>query len=143
MPSGTYSVAAFQRPLTFFHDRLIDRFGGYALISHPGYVLIFELAKPFCTTLLLISAFTFIKDFSPMSTAATVEGIFGSLYFGVGRGLGGLFGAYAWEALGAQLTFMTFSTASIFVAVTFFVSSLIAERRTKDKFILNEGQHKA
>jgi hypothetical protein len=59
------------------------RLTGYSFLTAPEPVLIFEAMKPFCTTLLLISAMTFIKDVSPMSTAATMEGVFGwvlSLY---------------------------------------------------------------
>jgi hypothetical protein len=64
-----------------------------------------EALKPLCTTLLLIAVFSFIKNKSPMSTAATVECIFGAAYFGVGRGIGGFVGGFAIDAMGAQLTF--------------------------------------
>ncbi len=53
------------------------RLTGYSFLSIPEPALLFEAMKPFCTTLLLISAMNFIKDVSPMSTAATLEGIFG------------------------------------------------------------------
>ncbi len=73
-------------------------------VSGP-LALVLELAKPMCTSLLLIAAFTFVKDVSPLTSAATVEGVFGALYFGVGRGLGGLAGAIAWELIGARNAF--------------------------------------
>lgn len=53
------------------------RLTGYSFLEIPEPVLLFEALKPFCTTLLLISAMTFIKDVTPMSTAATMEGVFG------------------------------------------------------------------
>ncbi len=40
-----------------------------------------------------------------MDTTSTVESIFGALYFGVGRGLGGLFGGLAMEAMPAKSAF--------------------------------------
>ena len=48
---------------------------------------------------------TFVKDNIPLTTMATVEAIFGSSYFGVGRGLGGLFGGFTIEALGNIASF--------------------------------------
>ena len=62
--------------------------------------ILFEAMKPVCTTLLLIAAMTFVKDVSPITTAATLEGIFGAAYFGIGRGLGGFFGGISVEYIG-------------------------------------------
>ncbi len=42
----------------------------------------------------MIAAFTFVKDSSPLTAVATVEGVFGAAYFGVGRGIGGLAGGF-------------------------------------------------
>ena len=64
-----------------------------------------EVLKPFCTTLFMIAVFTFIKEVSPMTTTSTVKSIFGALYFGAGRGLGGLLGGLALKFLGAEQTF--------------------------------------
>ena len=73
--------------------------------SAGAAALALETLKPACTTLLLISCMTFVRDASPMETAATAEGVFGSAYFGVGRGLGAVAGAAAWEAVGVARTF--------------------------------------
>ena len=70
--------------------------------------ILFEGLKPFCTTLLLISAMTFIKDVSPLTTTATLEGIFGAAYFGIGRGFGGFIGGIATETFGFIATFQIF-----------------------------------
>ena len=48
---------------------------------------------------------TFVKDNAPLTTMATMEAIFGSSYFGVGRGLGGLFGGLSIEAFGDVTSF--------------------------------------
>ena len=71
----------------------------------PEWFLLLEALKPFCTTLLLIAVFSFIKSNSPLTTAATVESIFGACYFGVGRGIGGLIGGFAIYDLGVTVTF--------------------------------------
>ena len=70
------------------------------------WFLLLEALKPFCTTLLLIAVFSFIKSNSTLTTAATIESIFGAAYFGVGRGIGGLIGGFAIDDLGVTVTFM-------------------------------------
>ena len=77
----------------------------FFIIARAEPFLILEVAKPFCTTLLLISVMTFVKDNAPLTTMATMEAIFGSSYFGVGRGLGGLFGGLSIEAFGDVTSF--------------------------------------
>ena len=116
------------------------RFLGYSILPHTGIelALAFEFLKPFCTTLLLISAMTFVKDVSPVTTAASMEGLFGSMYFGVGRGLGGLVGAYAWESLGGSVTFQLFSIGSMSSALLYSVFALIQRRRSSNKFLLEK-----
>ena len=146
-------------PLTIFSRLLIRKLGhhvivvtalslyslrmlGYSLIHLPELSLLFELVKPACTTLLLISAMNFVKDVSPMTTTASMEGIFGSLYFGVGRGLGGLVGAYIWEAFGARATFRIFSCIAIGSAVVYLTVVLVRKRLMSHKFVLqpkNDG----
>ena len=50
---------------------------------------------------------------------------FRSLYFGVGRGLGGLLGAYLWEAVGAVDTFRLFGAAAASAAVFYTVAVFV------------------
>ena len=56
---------------------------------------------------------TLIKDVSQLTTAATLEGIFGAAYFGVGRGLGGFIGGFCTDYIGFTLTFQVFSLVSL------------------------------
>ncbi len=46
---------------------------GSGLGLGPELALPLELAKPFCTTLLLIAAMGFVKDVAPVTAVATVE----------------------------------------------------------------------
>ena len=71
----------------------------------PEFSLALEVLKPFCTTLFMVAVFAFVKEVSPMTTTSTVEAVFGALYFGAGRGLGGLLGGVALEFLGSDQTF--------------------------------------
>ncbi len=119
-------------PLTVFSSRLLSSLGaafvaasalavyavrcvGYSIVgdassssssaSVAAAVFALESAKPWCTTMVLIAGFSFVKSASTLRTAATVEGVFGALYFGVGRGLGGLFGGVAVDQVGAVAAF--------------------------------------
>lgn len=83
------------------------------------WILLFEALKPFCTTLLLIAVFMFIKNNSPLSAAATVESIFGSSYFGVGRGIGGLVGGFSIERIGIVFTFRLIAITAAVTAVIY------------------------
>ena len=116
------------------------RFAGYAFVRTPEASLVLELFKPFSTTLLLISAFTFIKEVSPMTTAATVEAIFGSLHFGVGRGLGAMAGAYLLKFLGARLAFQVFSVISLASAIVYWAAMLSQRARSSNKFSVAKAE---
>ena len=146
-------------PLTIFSRLLIRKLGhnvivilaltlyslrmlGYGLILLPELSLLFEFLKPACTTLLLISAMNFVKDVSPMTATASMEGIFGSLYFGVGRGLGGLVGAYIWEAFGARQTFRIFSCISVGSAPLYMCVILIRTKVLSSKYVLPKNVEK-
>ena len=93
------------------------RLGLFSLTSSPlvaSFAL--EWLKPASTSLLLISAMTFVKDSAPMGVPASLEGVFGAAYFGLGRGLGSLLGAWAWEFFGVVDTFRLFSLSAFGVA---------------------------
>ena len=111
---------------------------GYSNIGKMvSLCVLLEALKPFCTTLLLISAMTFVKDVSPLTTAATMEGIFGSSYFGVGRGLGGFIGGVATDYLGFVETFNLFGMISLCTGVLYLFSTLLKEKiKSKKKMKL-------
>ena len=136
-------------PLTIFSKLIIQGLGhrkivvlaiilyairmfGYSALNQVEIFLAFEVAKPFCTTLLLISVMTFVKDKAPLTTIATMEAIFGSTYFGLGRGLGGLFGGFSIEAFGNVQTFRIFGVVALVSAVIYSLI-IIVNRVTKSK----------
>ena len=102
---------------------------GYSYIGKMVSIcVLLEALKPFCTTLLLISAMTFVKDVSPLTIAASMEGIFGSSYFGVGRGLGGFLGGVTTEYIGFIEAFKLFGMISLCTGVIFILSTLLNQR---------------
>ena len=138
-------------PLTMFSTLIIQGLGHrkivvLAIVLYAirmfGYseltkvFLAFEVAKPFCTTLLLISVMTFVKDNAPLTTIATMEAIFGSTYFGVGRGLGGLFGGFSIEAFGNVQSFRIFGVVALVSAVLYSFVILLNRATKSKKYIL-------
>ena len=80
----------------------------------------------------MISAFSFVKEVSTLTTAATVEGIFGALYFGFGRGLGGLLGGFSLSKLGNSMTFVCFAAGALVCALIY--ASVVAIARFRQFF---------
>jgi hypothetical protein len=64
-----------------------------------------------------LTAVTYVAKISSSNTIASVMGLMGALFFGVGKGSGSLFGGLLMSAFGAPATFRTF-------AVTAFVCSI-------------------
>ena len=62
----------------------------------------------------------------------TYKCYFRSLYFGVGRGLGGLLGAYLWEAIGAVHTFRLFGAVSASVAIFYTIAAFILRAKKSE-----------
>ena len=139
-------------PLTIFSTLIIKSLGhrkivllalilyairlfGYAQLTQVEVFLVLEVAKPFCTTLLLISVMTFVKDNTPLTTMASMEAIFGSCYFGLGRGLGGLLGGFAIESLGRVMTFRLFGSFSLLISALYAFVIAIQKCRKSRKYV--------
>ena len=60
---------------------------GYSYIQNPWACLIFEAMEAFTAALAITAAATYAANLSTAQTIATVQGIWGSLYFGVGTRL--------------------------------------------------------
>ena len=100
-------------------------------MSVAAFAFLFESLKPFCTTLLYAASFTMIKEETPNAVVATVNAVFGALYFGVGRGVGGLLGGLGMERAGARVTFRAFGFASAGCAAMFAGAVLVARCNRK------------
>merc|ERR1719430_629300 len=104
---------------------------GYSIIYSPLQSLCFEVLKPFGNSLLMIAAMTYAKNNANISTMASLEGVMGALYYGVGKSLGSLAGGLAIEEIGVRNTFRTFSFVSILAATVYLCFTQFHERRRK------------
>ena len=78
---------------------------GYSLVTNPVYIYPFEALEGLTMALMMTSAVTYVASISTPSTIASVMGIMGALFFGVGKGAGSLFGGIIMSFYGADLTF--------------------------------------
>ena len=117
------------------------RLFGYSLIGDTVLLsILFESMKPMCTTLLLIAAMTFVKDVSPLTTAATIEGIFGAAYFGIGRGLGGFLGGISVEYVGFILTFQLFGLISLGTGLLYSLVTIVNNKIKSRKYVMRSSE---
>jgi len=101
--------------------------------------LVLESLKPLCTSLLMISAFTFVRDVSPLTSLASVEGVFGASYFGFGRGCGGLAGGLVVAAVGPRLAMRYMALGA--GAATFGYGVLVVLKWLKKRKIKCKNEH--
>jgi len=105
------------------------RLFGYSCIQTPAAALFFELLKPFGNSLLMIAAMTYAKDNASISTMASLEGVMGALYFGVGKAVGGLLGGLSIDAVGERTTFRIFSGVCMVSALIYLTFNILYARR--------------
>jgi len=133
-------------PLTISSGAIIKKFGncnvivlalalyslrllGYSFIDSPLESLFFEVLKPFGNSLLLIAAMTYAKNNADIETMASLEGVMGALYFGIGKAAGSLIGGLVIEDIGVRNTFRCFSVVSLVTASVYFAFTYALEKR--------------
>jgi len=121
---------------------------GYSFINLPLESLVFEIFKPFGNSLLMIAAMTYAKNNADISTMASLEGVMGALYFGIGKSLGSLVGGLAIDEIGVRNTFRCFSVIALVSASVYLLFTLIRENRgvklkdIEDKIMDTEDEEK-
>jgi len=106
---------------------------GYSFINVPMESLVFEIFKPFGNSLLMIAAMTYAKNNSDITTMASLEGVMGALYFGIGKALGSLIGGLSIDTIGVRNTFRCFSVVSLVAGSVYLLFTLLWEKRKKHK----------
>merc|ERR1719225_16125 len=136
-------------PLTIASGAIIKKFGncnvivfalalyslrllGYSFIESPLESLFFEILKPFGNSLLLIAAMTYAKNNATIETMASLEGVMGALYFGIGKAVGSLVGGLVIDDLGVRNTFRSFSILSLITASVYFCFTYVHEKKHKE-----------
>merc|ERR1739844_223580 len=107
---------------------------GYLFVKDPVYVYPFEALEGLTMALMMTSAVTYVAKISNPSTIASVMGMMGALFFGIGKGSGSLFGGLIMSYIGAQNTFRFFAVNAAICAVTygFFQCLYVRPRKNRE-----------
>ena len=92
---------------------------GYSFVTDPVYIYPFEALEGLTMALMMTSAVTYVAHISTQHTIASVMGIMGALFFGVGKGAGSLFGGILMHYVGSRVTFRYFAVNAVICAVTY------------------------
>ena len=85
---------------------------GYSYLRDPIHVYPYEALEGFTMALMMTSAVTYVAKISTPTTLASVMGLMGSLFFGIGKGSGSLFGGLIMAQLGSRWTFRVLAAIS-------------------------------
>jgi MFS family permease len=92
---------------------------GYSFLENPLYVYPYEALEGFTMALMMTSAVTYVAKISTPSTIASVMGLMGSLFFGIGKGSGSLFGGLLMSYIGTRWTFRLLAATALACAVIY------------------------
>ncbi|XP_042874834.1 major facilitator superfamily domain-containing protein 6-like isoform X2 [Penaeus japonicus] len=98
----------------------VIRMLGYSLITNPWWSLPFEMLECFTVSLMSTAAVTYTADLSTPATIASLQGMYGGLHYGVGRGLGSLLGGFLIGPLGIRTTFRIMAIVCLVTCITYF-----------------------
>ena len=107
---------------------------GYSFISNPIFVYPFEALEGLTMALMMTSAVTYVAKISNPATIASVMGMMGALFFGVGKGSGSLFGGLIMSYIGAPNTFRFLAVNAAICALTygFFQCLYVRPRKNRE-----------
>merc|ERR1719510_1783595 len=100
-----------------------DRLFGFSLVTEPHHIFLCEILKPFGNSLAMVLAAHFLTANTSGDNIATLEGLFGSGYFGVGKAVGIFVGGYLAGEFGYNLTWRLFSWFSLLMGIVFFTTT--------------------
>ncbi|XP_076043988.1 uncharacterized protein LOC143027029 isoform X2 [Oratosquilla oratoria] len=105
------------------------RFAGYSSIKSPIHALYFEALEGITVGLMLTAAIMYANELSTTENVVSLQGISGTLHYGVGKGVGCLVGGHMYHLLGARKTFRLMTVASLVSALIFFIFHLVYIKR--------------
>nr|XP_053644364.1 major facilitator superfamily domain-containing protein 6-A-like [Cherax quadricarinatus]XP_053644365.1 major facilitator superfamily domain-containing protein 6-A-like [Cherax quadricarinatus] len=123
----------------------VVRMFGYSFITNPWWVMPFEALECFTVSLMGAAAVSYAAALSTPSTIATLQGVYGGIHFGVGRGVGSLMGGFLMGPIGVRNTFRLMGVICAVTCILYFVINRIffrklqLEREEKEKTEANEN----
>ncbi|KAK8392898.1 hypothetical protein O3P69_013132 [Scylla paramamosain] len=99
----------------------VFRMLGYSFITNPWWCMPFEALECFTVSLMSAAAVSYAADLATPATLATLQGVYGGLYYGVGRGLGSLVGGFLIGPLGVRNTFRIMALVCAVTCIVYFI----------------------
>ncbi|ODN01877.1 Major facilitator superfamily domain-containing protein 6-B [Orchesella cincta] len=105
------------------------RYFGYSFIENPWLCLPFEALESITASLAITAAATYAVALSTLQTIASVQGMMGALYFGIGRGAGSFLGGLSIKKFGHRETFQIFGLGSFVACLLYTLTNILYLRR--------------
>lgn len=99
----------------------VIRMLGYSFITNPWWVMPFEALECFTVSLMGAAAVSYAAALSTPSTLATLQGVYGGIHFGVGRGMGSLLGGFLMGPIGVRNTFRLMAVVCAVTCIAYFI----------------------
>ncbi|KAG7170822.1 Major facilitator superfamily domain-containing protein 6-A-like 2 [Homarus americanus] len=107
------------------------RFAGYASIYDPVSALYFEALEGVTIGLMLSAGMTYASELCTTKNIVSLQALCGTLYYGVGKGMGSVVGGYMYYHLGARKTFRMMTVASLLSAIIFIIFHIYIQHRNR------------
>ncbi|KAK2713452.1 major facilitator superfamily domain-containing protein 6-like isoform X1 [Artemia franciscana] len=100
----------------------------YSVISNPWYFLPVELLQGLTLGLFWSTMASYAYVVAPPGVAATMQGVVGAVFEGVGTALGSFLGGILYNKYGGQMTYFIFGISALIGSILHCVSNLLISR---------------
>ncbi|XP_076031168.1 major facilitator superfamily domain-containing protein 6-like [Oratosquilla oratoria] len=106
---------------------------GYSGIYNPWWCMPFEALECFTVSLMSTAAVAYAAHLATPSTLVTLQGMYGGIHYGVGRGAGSLVGGFLLVPLGPRNTFRVLACMCGLASIGYFLLNAFVFRKRNNK----------
>ncbi|KAL7638054.1 UNVERIFIED_CONTAM: hypothetical protein RMT77_011679 [Armadillidium vulgare] len=121
----------------------VVRLLGYTFIPGPWWAMPFEALECATVSLMVVSFMSYASVLSTPATIVTLQGMYGGLYNGVGRGAGSLIGGFLIDRLGIFNAFRIIAALGGCSGIVYFIINFLffrKNRQLRDEAVLQEKE---
>ncbi|RXG59038.1 Major facilitator superfamily domain-containing protein 6-like protein B [Armadillidium vulgare] len=121
----------------------VVRLLGYTFIPGPWWAMPFEALECATVSLMVVSFMSYASVLSTPATVVTLQGMYGGLYNGVGRGAGSLIGGFLIDRLGMFNAFRIIAALAGCCGIVYFVVNFLffrGNRQLRDEAMIQEKE---
>ena len=116
----------------------VIRLIGYSYIESPYMCLVYEVMEAITTALMTTSMMAYSAQLGTTQTLATIQGLIGAAYYGLGRGAGTFIGGFLMKWLGGgsldkttgtRATLRVLGVAALITGIVYFIFNIFFIRR--------------